>query len=154
MGGGTSNYTSDLDDDGDGTFYQSMTGNFDDPNYFGTWLSEDMNVSLYHTSTMYVDDADHFGGGFSVFWNAWSPGLWVRSTRSDCRTSTCTREHGLDVRAGPSGSIAVRDDGSWYEAEFDGPSTDAGARRTVMAAARSTGAANFWVRSVPTLACL
>ena len=131
-GGSSSYYERHRTTTGDGTFYQSMTGNFrfDDPNYFGTWLSEDMNISLYHTSTMYVDDADHFGGGFSVFWNASVSGIvgQINSLRlsniymySENTGSMCELE--------PSGSIAVRDnDGNWYEAEFDGPKYfDAGA---------------------------
>ena len=78
VGGGTSNYYERLRNaTGDRSFYQNMNGNyrFDDPNYFGTWLAEDMNISLYHSSTMYIDDGDHFGGGFDIYWNASVSGI-------------------------------------------------------------------------------
>jgi len=109
----------------DKTFYQNMSGNFrfDDPNYYGSWLAEDLNVSVYHYSDMYVDDADHYGGAYSVYWNASISGLTgelsaVRMTNMYMYSENLGSMCGIE----PSGSIAVRDrEGNWYEAEFDGP---------------------------------
>jgi len=124
-GGSSSYYERHRTSTGDGTFYQSMSGNyrFDDPSLYGSWLAQDLNVSVYHNSTMYIDDADHYGGGYSVYWNASISGLTgvINALRlsaifmySENTGSMCEIE--------PSGSISVRDSaGNWYEAEFDGP---------------------------------
>jgi hypothetical protein len=110
---------------GDGTFYQNMSGNFrfDDSNYYGSWLGADLNVSVYHYSDMFVDDGDHYGGAYSVYWNASISGIVgeVSAVRLD---DVYMYSENLGSMCGiePSGTIAVRDaEGNWYEAEFDGP---------------------------------
>jgi len=131
-GGYSSYYERHRNYTGDGTFYQNMSGNyrFDDPNYYGTWLAEDINVSLYHQSNMYVDDADHYGGAFSVFWNASISGLvGVVNALRLSNVYMYSENTGSMCEIEPSGIFAVRDSsGNWYEAEFDGPKyTGAGA---------------------------
>jgi len=126
VGAGSSNYYERYRrSTNDGTFYQSMSGNF---RYVGSefdtsWLSEDLNVSVYHSSNMYVDDADHYGGAYSVYWNASISGIVgaVSAVRLD---DVYMYSENLGSMCGiePSGTFAVRDsEGNWYEAEFDGP---------------------------------
>jgi len=109
----------------DMTFYQNMSGNFrfDSPNYYGTWLGEDLNVSIYHYSDKYVDDGDHYGGAYSVYWNASVSGLTGELSAVRLNNIYMYSENlGSMCGIEPSGSIAVRDyAGNWYEAEFDGP---------------------------------
>jgi len=126
IGGGSSSYYERRHtSSGDGAFYQSMNGNyrFDEPGYEGSWLAADLSVSVYHTSTMYVDDADHYGGAFSVFWDASISGIVgeINSLRLE-DVYMYSENLGSMCEIEPSGTIAVRDnDGNWYEAEFDGP---------------------------------
>ena len=124
-GGSSSYYERYRTSTGDGTFYQNMNGNyrFDDPDYFGSWLAEDVSVSLYHSSTMYVDDADHYGGGFSVYWNASVSGLVGNINALQLTNIYMYSENtGSVCEIEPTGTISVRDNsGNWYEAEFDGP---------------------------------
>jgi hypothetical protein len=110
---------------GDGTFSQSMFGNFrsDDPQFYGTWLAEDINVSLTHTSTQYANHADHLGGGFYIYWDASISGL--AGEINAIRLSNIymySQNEGSMCEIEPSGSISIRDsEGNWYETEFDGP---------------------------------
>ena len=136
-----------------------MNGNFrfDDPNYFGTWLAEDMNISLYHTSTMYIDDGDHFGGGFDIYWNA---SVSIVGQINSLRLSNIymySENTGSMCEIEPSGTIAFATTmGTGTRPSSTGPSTTTRvhSHRTVTAAERCTGAANCLAMSVLTLACL
>ena len=126
VGAGNSNYwerSSVWTDDKE--FNQSMSGNFrfDSPEYAGTWLSRDLNVSISHSSTRWVDDGDHYGGAFSVYWNASISGLTDNLSAVRLEHIYMYSENvGSMCEIEPSGTIAVRDyAGNWYEAEFDGP---------------------------------
>lgn len=126
VGAGSSNYyeRSSVWTD-DKTFYQNMSGNFrfDGHEYDETWLSQDLNVQITHSSDRYVDDGDHYGGAFSVYWNASISGLTGQLSAVRLSNLYMYSENiGSMCEIEPSGSIAVRDyAGNWYEAEFDGP---------------------------------
>jgi hypothetical protein len=70
-----------------------------------------------------VDDGDHYGGAYSVYWNASVSGLTGELSAVRLNNIYMYSENlGSMCGIEPSGSIAVRDyAGNWYEAEFDGP---------------------------------
>ena len=110
---------------GDRTFSLNMFGNFrsDHPRYYGTWLAEDLNVSITHSSTMYAHRADRIGGGFYVYWDASITGIAgeINSVRLS-EIYMYSEDEGSMCEIEPSGSISIRDsEGNWYETEFDGP---------------------------------
>lgn len=110
---------------GDGTFSQNMSGNFrsDDPKYYGTWLAEDINVSISHSSTKYAQHADRVDGGFYIYWDASISGMVdeINAIRME-NIYMYSANEGSMCELEPSGSISIRDsEGNWYETEFDGP---------------------------------
>ncbi len=110
---------------GDRTFSLSMSGNFrsDDPAHYGTWLAEDLNVSLSYSGTQYAHRADRIGGGFYASWNASVSGIVgeINSVQLN-DIFMYSEDEGSMCELEPSGSISIRDsEGNWYQTEFDGP---------------------------------
>jgi hypothetical protein len=103
----------------DVTFYSSLSGNFrtDNPDYAGTWLERDLNISLHLSGTLYEE------GYTAIAYDVSMSGLEgaINAIRLD-DVYLYAEDLGSMCELEPAGLIGLRDEaGSWYEVEFDGP---------------------------------
>jgi hypothetical protein len=109
---------------GDVTVYSSLNGNFrtDDPAYAGTWLAQDLNVSVYTSAVDYAED-EFITDGFSMVTSASLSGIdgVINALRLN-NLYMYSESIGSPCEIEPSGSVEIRDNaGHWYQIHFQGP---------------------------------